>query len=497
MLGAGGMGAVYLAQHELIGRKVAVKVLLPELSHNEELVSRFFNEARSTATIRHPGLVEVLDFGYLPDSSAYLVMEFLEGETLARLMAREGTLTLPMIWTIGRQITSAVHAANEHGIVHRDIKPDNVFLVPDPEQTYGLRVKVLDFGIAKLTGDAIPATGAKTRTGTVMGTPTYMSPEQCRGAGEVDRRSDVYSLGCVLYEMACGQPPFVKEGLGELIAAHITESPPLPSASDPSLSPSLEGLILEMLAKDVKARPQTMARVCEALDTLVTGAPLPTPAQGSDAPMSASGAQTTNTTLAGEAPPRPRRGKGLFVGLGALVVVVGIASVLLVLRLFGPTEAPAQDRSDNRTDAMTRPSVTGAATTPKDAGTRATPRPRVRVTVHLRVKSEPAGAEVYRAADGLLLGQTPYVHTASPSRGRAVFLVKLPGYKARRVLLAADRDGSVLVRLTPRARARRTSRARPVPRRVPRRVSPKPRRTPMRPPTMRPIRDGVADPFAS
>ena len=490
------MGAVYLAEHLLIGRKVAVKVLLPELSHNEELVSRFFNEARSTATIRHPGLVEVLDFGYLPDGSAYLVMEFLEGETLARMMAREGTLALPMIWTIGRQIASAVHAANEQGIVHRDIKPDNVFLVPDPEQSHGLRVKVLDFGIAKLTGDVIPASGAKTRTGAVMGTPTYMSPEQCRGAGEVDLRSDVYSLGCVLYEMACGQPPFAKEGLGELIAAHIMEPPPLPSELDPSLSPHLEGLILKMLAKDVKVRPQTMARVCEALDTLVTGAPLPTPTQGSDAPMSASGAQTTNTTLAGEAPPRPRRGKGLFLGLGA-VVVVGVAAVLLVLRLFGPTEIPAQDRSDDTAGATARPIAAGAATTPKAAGTRATPRPRVRVTVRLRVESEPAGAEVYRAADGLLLGQTPYVQTAPPSTGRAVFLVKLPGYKARRVLLAADRDGSVVVRLKPRARARvrprRTSRARP----VPRRTSPKPGRTPMRPLPMRPIRDGVADPFAN
>ncbi len=484
---------MYLAEHSLIGRKVAVKVLLPELSHNEELVSRFFNEARSTATIRHPGLVDVFDFGYLPDGSAYLVMEYLEGETLARLMAREDMLTLPMIWAIGRQIASAVLAAHEHGIVHRDIKPDNVFLLPDPEQPRGLRVKVLDFGIAKLTGDAIPATGAKTRTGTVMGTPTYMSPEQCRGAGEVDLRSDVYSLGCVLYEMACGQPPFVREGLGELIAAHITEPPPLPSALDPSLSPHLEGLILEMLSKDVKGRPQTMARVCDALDMLVTGAPLPTPAQGSDAAVAAGGAQTTNITLAGEVPSRPRRGKGLVLGLGALVVVVVVAVVFLVLQPFEPTQDPAQKRRDDRSEGMARPSAAGAATAPDATGARATPRPRVRATVRLRVDSEPAGAEVYRAADGLLLGQTPYVHKAPPSTGRAVFLVKLPGYKARRVLLAADRDGSVRVRLTPRTRARvrGMSRARP----VPRRAQPMARTAPKRPPAMRPIRDGVADPF--
>ncbi len=486
---------MYLAEHKLIGRKVAVKVLLPELCHNEELVNRFFNEARSTATIRHPGLVEVLDFGYLPDGSAYLVMEFLEGETLARLMAREGVLELPMLWAIGRQIASAVHAAHKHGIVHRDIKPDNVFLVPDPEQPRGLRVKVLDFGIAKLTGDGIPASGAKTRTGAVMGTPTYMSPEQCRGAGEVDLRSDVYSLGCVLYEMACGQAPFVKEGLGELIAAHITESPPLPSASDTSLSPHLEGLILKMLAKDVKERPQSMERVCEALDMLVTGVPLPTPAHGSDAPTAAGGVPTTDTTLAGEAPSRLRSGRGLVLGLAALMAAVVVAVGVLVLQPFEPTPAPAPKRRDDKAAAMARPSPTSASTAPDAVTARTTPRPRVR----LRVQSDPAGAEVYRAADGLLLGQTPYVQVAPPSKGHAVFLVKLARYQARRVKLAADRDGSVRVRLTPlprvraRMRARRPPRVRPTPMRVHAMARPKP----MRPAAMRPIRDGVADPYDS
>jgi len=490
------MGAVYLAEHQLIGRKAAIKVLLPELSHNAELVNRFFNEARSTATIQHPNLVDVFDFGYLEDGSAYLAMEYLEGETLAQRLDRDGALTLPLIWSIGRQIASAVQAAHEQGIVHRDLKPDNVFLLPDPDQPHGLRVKVLDFGIAKLTGDAVSATGAKTRTGAVMGTPTYMSPEQCRGAGQVDQRSDVYSLGCILYEMACGQPPFVREGLGELIAAHMLEPPPLPSELDPTLSPPLEGLILEMLSKEADARPQTMERVREALDQLVTIPPMTTPALGTPRPTPVGGTTETPTTLAGEVPSEPPRGKGLRVGLGVLAVLALAAVGLLWLR---PWSAPkASDHDAGHATASPPPREAHRAPPARDVAARATPRPRS--VVRLRVTSEPSGAEVYRAADGLLVGHTPYVQKAAAAQGQAVFLVKLPGHRNRRVLLPADRDGEAHVRLTPLSRPRQ---ARAAPRR---RARPRPtqpamrqaamRQAAMRQAAMRPIRDGVADPFA-
>jgi serine/threonine-protein kinase len=206
------MGVVYLARHVTLGRRAAIKVLRPALSSNQDIVSRFFNEARAVTAVRHPGIVEVFDFGFLEDRTAYIIMEYLEGESLAARL-RRGRSTITVTLTIVRAIARALQAAHEQGIVHRDLKPDNVFLVPDSELPSGERVKLLDFGIAKLAfGDG---NASHTTTGTVMGTPTYMSPEQCRGAGSVDHRADLYSLGCVAYEMLCGQPPFVADGPGD------------------------------------------------------------------------------------------------------------------------------------------------------------------------------------------------------------------------------------------------------------------------------------------
>ena len=181
------MGVVYVAEHPLIGRKVAVKVLLPDYSRNQEVVSRFFNEARATALIKHPGLVDVLDFGYDADGNAYLVMEFLDGESLGGRLERESRLPAELLINVARQASAAVGAAHQQGIIHRDLKPDNLFLVPDAE--LGIRVKILDFGIAKLTLDDTPSEVLKTRTGAVMGTPLYMSPEQAGGAGKIDPRT--------------------------------------------------------------------------------------------------------------------------------------------------------------------------------------------------------------------------------------------------------------------------------------------------------------------
>ncbi len=169
VIGEGGMGTVYSAEHKAIGRKAAIKVLLPEMSASRSIVQRFFNEARATTSIRHPGIVDVFDYGQLEDGRAYIAMEQLEGENLAACLRRTGQLALGHIVAIGRQAASALAAAHEKGIVHRDLKPDNIFLVPDADLPGGVRVKILDFGIAKLAtrGDA----GLKTRTGAMMGTP--------------------------------------------------------------------------------------------------------------------------------------------------------------------------------------------------------------------------------------------------------------------------------------------------------------------------------------
>jgi eukaryotic-like serine/threonine-protein kinase len=206
LIGEGGMGVVYVAEHASIGRRAAVKVLRPGLTEDVEITKRFFNEARAANAIRHPGIVEVFDSGTLPSGVAYLVMELLEGESLAARLRRLGRLELTEARAIGVQTASALGAAHAAGIVHRDLKPDNLFLVRDYRDVSGENVKVLDFGIAKLGIGTSRSVSVKTRTGSVTGTPAYMSPEQCRGTKEVDHRTDIYALGVILYEMVAGRP---------------------------------------------------------------------------------------------------------------------------------------------------------------------------------------------------------------------------------------------------------------------------------------------------
>ncbi len=264
LLGRGGMGEVYLAQHRRVARRAAIKVLIPELSQNAAVLERFFNEARAASLIRHPGIVEILDCDlYL--GQAYIVMELLDGESFGGYLYRTGPLELdlPFLLGVGASVAAAVGAAHATGIVHRDLKPDNIHLHLGFGADPAVAVKILDFGIAKLAlQDGRPS---QTSTGVVLGTPTYMSPEQCRGAGRVDARSDVYSLGCIFYEATCGFPPFVGEGMGDLIVAHVSEAPVPPIERVPSIPPALNDLILRMLAKSPDERPQTMEDVVVAL----------------------------------------------------------------------------------------------------------------------------------------------------------------------------------------------------------------------------------------
>ncbi len=258
----GGMGVVYRAEHTLIGRIAAVKILHPELSQNQSIVERFFNEARATTKIKHPGIVEVFDFGNLPTGQGYIVMEFLDGEPLAHAMRRRGRYSEGEAAVLMRGVCSALAAAHAKGIVHRDLKPDNIFVVPDPEAPVGYRTKILDFGIAKLTDIGLAT--SSTKTGAVMGTPTYMSPEQCKGTGKVDHRADLYSIGCILYELLAGRPPFMHTGAGELIGAHLFMQPE-PLSWHAQLTPELEALVMALLAKDPAQRVQTAAELASHL----------------------------------------------------------------------------------------------------------------------------------------------------------------------------------------------------------------------------------------
>jgi serine/threonine protein kinase len=264
-IGAGGMGTVYLGEHILLGRKAAIKTLLPSLSVHPEIVERFFTEARATSAITDHGVVQIFDFGYHVDGTAYIVMELLEGESLQTRIDRLGKLAASEALRIARQVSGSLVAAHACEIIHRDLKPENIYLIADGEAQGGERTKILDFGICKLgteSGDA-----SLTQSGTTMGTPVYMSPEQCRGAGKVDPRSDVYALGCVLFHMVAGRPPFEREGAGEFIVAHLQEEPPAPSTFvDGGLPELVDGLILRCLEKSPDDRFQTMTELQHALE---------------------------------------------------------------------------------------------------------------------------------------------------------------------------------------------------------------------------------------
>ncbi|HEY6477105.1 MAG TPA: serine/threonine-protein kinase [Polyangia bacterium] len=261
-LGEGGMGVVYLAEHPVIGKKVAMKAIHPELSKNSDVVSRFITEAKAVNQIGHEHIVDIADFGNTSDGEFYFVMEYLQGESLSDRLKREKRIPLNQAMSIGAQIADALNASHQQGIIHRDLKPENIFLcIRGANREF---VKVLDFGLAKLTQNDQKVTH-KTRTGSVMGTPYYMSPEQCEGKTEIDYRADIYSLGVLIFEMLTGKVPFGGEGYGEIIVKHVTMPPPSVRSVVPELPEYMDLIMYRALAKDRDQRFQTMADLREAL----------------------------------------------------------------------------------------------------------------------------------------------------------------------------------------------------------------------------------------
>ncbi|HSD89676.1 MAG TPA: protein kinase [Kofleriaceae bacterium] len=262
-LGAGGMGTVYLAEHPVLKRKVAIKVLHDEHTLDADLVARFFQEARAAAAIGEQHIIEVIDAGELHVGErkvCYLMMELLDGKSLGKRI-EQGPIPPDETAHIVHQVCMALAASHEKGIIHRDLKPENIYLCPrmnDPEF-----VKVLDFGIAKLTGIA-KGSGRATRIGTVLGTPAYMSPEQCVGIADVDPRADIYALGILMYEMLTGHLPFDGD-VGELIEAHLRRAPIPPSVRNPALSPAWDAIVLHCLEKARDDRFRTMDEVDAAI----------------------------------------------------------------------------------------------------------------------------------------------------------------------------------------------------------------------------------------
>jgi serine/threonine-protein kinase len=339
-IGKGGMGTVWLAEHVMLGRRAAIKLLHPMYSARPDIVTRFFNEARAATAIADPGIVQIFDFGQHVDGTAYIAMEMLEGEPLDQRLKRRVRLPVGDALRIMRQVASTVGVAHARGIVHRDLKPENVFLVHDPEVAGGERAKILDFGIAKLTGDS----SAQTNTSTVMGTPTYMSPEQCRGAGLVDQRSDVYALGCMLFALVTGGPPFESEGSGEVIAMHLREAPPAPSSRMFGLSPALDALVLRCLAKDPAQRYASGTELAAAIGELAGATSSPGPATTAAAVYATRGPNASTTLSAANGATqagRHARSRNIaFAAIGALLVGGGVIAAVNARRDAEPPAAP-------------------------------------------------------------------------------------------------------------------------------------------------------------
>ena len=347
LLGEGGMGAVYEAVNDSIERRVAIKVLHQECARQPEVVARFFNEARAANRINHPSMVQIHELGSLPDKTAYIVMEYLDGVTLAKcLQVEQGPLDLHRALQYCWQIAAALAEAHAKGIVHRDLKPANVMLIRDALVPGGERVKILDFGIAKLATDA---RHGKTASHILMGTPSYMSPEQCRGAGTVDEKSDVYSLGILMFLVLSGRLPFDAEGAGELIVMHLHLAPPSLAALVPGIPPVVAALVHRLLEKDRQLRP-VMREVERTLESMLKTEAVnkqrgqdeavisqrPVRSQLRHLESSTTLALSTGQPASGRpAEPRVGRRRALVISIGALCGVVA-GGMVLVRRTTAP-----------------------------------------------------------------------------------------------------------------------------------------------------------------
>jgi eukaryotic-like serine/threonine-protein kinase len=285
-IGEGGFGTVFRASHPLIGKVVAIKVLNRQYSAQPEMVSRFVSEARAVNQIRHRHIIDIFAFGQVEDGRHYYVMEYLEGQPLDEHLAQHGRMPLADAIPILRAVARALDAAHAKGIAHRDLKPENVFLVREPDGT--VFPKLLDFGIAKLlTADS--GLSHKTRTGAPIGTPYYMSPEQCRGR-DVDHRTDVYAFGIMTYKMLTGEVPFDGEDYMDILLKQISEAPPAPSSRAPELPESVDQGIAWMLKKDPAERPPNLVTAVRALEDAAAAAGIsvePGPSTGVHSAVSA------------------------------------------------------------------------------------------------------------------------------------------------------------------------------------------------------------------
>jgi eukaryotic-like serine/threonine-protein kinase len=370
VLGRGGMGAVYEARHAQLARRFAIKFLLPRLATNREILRRFENEAKAAGGLEHPNLAAVTDLGRASDGSPYLVMEFLQGEDCAQLLRRSGPLPVPRAINIVVQACRGLAVAHQASIIHRDLKPENLF-VTDAGDGSDL-VKVLDFGIAKLrSGEGMAATA----TGETFGTAHYMSPEQARGASEVDERSDVWSLGIVLYELLAGRRPFEGEQFLPVIHQILSFAPPALATLRPGLPPRLIAAVERAIAKEPAARWPTVVALADALAPFAGSPGRSVPRQARPAATRITPATTSSGVASRSIAPewiegRPRRLLGrprVRIALGLLLL---LAAILVVARAGTPT---TREVTPQASSSGSPPALPHRLPSPEPAPTRAVP----------------------------------------------------------------------------------------------------------------------------
>jgi len=381
-VGQGGMGAVYEATHTLIGKRVAVKVLLDKYAQREAIVTRLKQEAQLASSIRHEHIIDITDFGNTQDGRTFVVMEYLDGESLAELLARDTKLPEQRILRIISQAASALAAAHDKGIVHRDIKPENLFLLKRKELDF---VKVVDFGISKSlrASDDENEPPRLTQTGMVLGTPLYMSPEQARGDDDLDHRVDVYALGVIMYEAATGRVPFAGGNYLSVISQVLNEEPKPLRELVPELSEEFEAIVARTMAKDRNERYANAKALLNDLTALLD-----------DPTRSTERAKITGPRR--KALQRKVPGIKVPVWIAAIALTVAAVVVIVTFTMGGPPAKP-QTGSGSGTAVATVTPDAAPVVTPPDA-----PPPEA-PTVKVRFETVPPGATIVGEDDGVTI----------------------------------------------------------------------------------------------